>query len=49
MAQEIDYYCLNCGQKLDKNKIEKHMEGHKREAREQVTGRIRYTRQLQDH
>lgn len=48
MAQEIDYYCLNCGKKLDQGEIKRHMEQHRKEESDRVTGRIRYTRQLQD-
>jgi DNA-directed RNA polymerase subunit RPC12/RpoP len=42
---ETEYYCLNCGQKLEKNNIEKHMQKHKDEAM-RVRGKI--TRQLQN-
>lgn len=48
MAQEIDYYCLNCGQKLDERDIKKHMEQHRKEDSNKTTGRIKYIRQLQD-
>lgn len=43
-SQETQYYCLNCGQKLDPNKIEKHMNTHRQE-QVRVQGKI--TRQLQ--
>lgn len=42
--QETEYYCLNCGKKLDQGKIESHMDTHRKE-QVRVQGKI--TRQLQ--
>lgn len=41
----IDYYCLNCGKKLDEGKVKSHMSIHEKEQM-RVHGKI--TRQLQN-